>query len=899
MAALLSNAFGRKNLLGGGGGGGNSNKSGAPVSAADQLDGGRLNPADPPSRSRSATSDGDYGARSRSGTNEVGYGNNGSGANGNGNGNMGPPMNQPLWSPSQAQRPAAYHVNDPVSMHLMMENALEDSRNYEVLAPDAVKAVQTELDSVASRVEATRRKLALETKVRDAAKKMNQLEKIEEAQQAADRCAALQDELVHLQEEQSRLERKMLQHTSGVLQMTHKGYLKEHAEANVNGNGAAAFDLSHFYEPSMLLESLDSGGGTKMSAGQQDMIGTIQKKLESLNGQIREVLREFNAPARDIPPLAPSSNDSDSIVETTLDQINSLDQCFATFQRLQTAQKRDQLREQERLRDQLREQTTARGQADEAIEGVASANQMLHRSITRNGQAADIKLSPPPSADQALSAQLAYLSQVDKAILEQSGKLDSHETTLRGLWKTVANPERDGEYSLAGLAAKVQETNIRFANLEEQKDVLTRQIQQQREAAANFSGKDAEIAELREQLEKTQADLDRTEADMDSQIEKLSATIDDLEATKATLTAEGDADRDQLSKALESEKLSRQNEYTSQKASHEKALATQKTSHEKTLASETQARQTAEDAAQKAQQQLAEANSLMEVNSLAIKADLEAKIKALETAETAQRALEGEVARLQTELTIAKAELDGAYGTRAQRAAERDPELQARVKQLETELQETITDYESMTKATIEHEKEKDEMEAQLDGLRDKVESLETELAEERVSGMGGAKGAGESGATGAGVTSAAVLRTEFKKMMKDAREQHSKALKVRDWSRCVTDHGPWLMLCVRRRKTSVANSSPRCASLSAMRCRRAARHRVTRRLSCEWDRESAMKQAMRQGIFFSAIIISSCLYAYYSYRPVYFRGKEGRTAQGRAGDDPVYCSCTLMYISI
>ncbi|OQD94905.1 hypothetical protein PENSOL_c023G11680 [Penicillium solitum] len=173
--------------------------------------------------------------------------------------------------------------------------------------------------------------------------------------------------------------------------------------------------------------------------------------------------------------------------------------------------------------------------------------------------------------------------------------------------------------------------------------------------------------------------------------------------------------------------------------------------------------------------------------------------------------VEGEIVRVTTELTMAKAELDGAYGTRAERAAEvaSNPsvqrendalvtrnielteelaalksqrgggDLQQRADTLERELRETIDDYEAMTKASIEFEKERERFEIFIDSLRDRCEQLETQLAEERISWMNlssptsvGRDGTSET-------TSTMVLKNEFKKMMRDTRNENMKILRA------------------------------------------------------------------------------------------------------------------------
>lgn len=174
--------------------------------------------------------------------------------------------------------------------------------------------------------------------------------------------------------------------------------------------------------------------------------------------------------------------------------------------------------------------------------------------------------------------------------------------------------------------------------------------------------------------------------------------------------------------------------------------------------------------------------------------------------------------RLHTELTVAKAELDGAYGTRAQRAAEMasnpavqketdelnernsglleevaslksqsdalktdNAELNQRIHTLQQELSDTIAEYEAMTKASIEFEKDREALEASLDSLRDRSEELEAQLGEEKLKWMGvkSPMAAGSRGSSVPGSTSANVLKNEFKKMMREMRAENMKALRV------------------------------------------------------------------------------------------------------------------------
>src|SRR5438046_77171 len=66
-------------------------------------------------------------------------------------------------------------AQDPIAMHLLMETALGDSKGYRILSYDELEELKQEGATLASRVDATARKLALESKLRDAAQSLNRL----------------------------------------------------------------------------------------------------------------------------------------------------------------------------------------------------------------------------------------------------------------------------------------------------------------------------------------------------------------------------------------------------------------------------------------------------------------------------------------------------------------------------------------------------------------------------------------------------------------------------------------------------------------------------------------------------------------------------------------------------
>ena len=115
-------------------------------------------------------------------------------------------------------------------------------------------------------------------------------------------------------------------------------------------------------------------------------------------------------------------------------------------------------------------------------------------------------------------------------------------------------------------------------------------------------------------------------------------------------------------------------------------------------------------------------------------------------------------------------------------------ESEARVQTLQKELSDLVQDYETLVREELSVEKEREAMEATMDELKQKVEKLETALSEEKIKVMGSRasilserdvnEGSAKLGRAGAGTTMS-VMRNEFKKMMREARAEHFKSLKV------------------------------------------------------------------------------------------------------------------------
>ncbi|MCJ1433047.1 hypothetical protein MMC27_002406 [Xylographa pallens] len=749
-----------------------------------------------------------------------------------------------------------------------METAMGDSEHYHVLSPEDIDHVKKELSDITGRIDAAKRKLALETKLRDAAQSINRLKSPksrnvsisgssntsqghrrlgskgdgdgilgrteDELQESTRKCEELAMDIWKLEQQEQDLNRRLLEHTAGVLQMTHKGYLKKETTDTTQQNGhgtsnsiqtdleSAEFGDQSYYRPysQVGMSTADSNGQLNITTSAEFaqhnlMIIEIETRVEDLNARLRDMILELKPRKEDLPqPPRDLADDPANPTEILWEQIEFLDQCLDAMHELQGQELRAH-------------PTTVVQVSDLAVEEkMETLNTQLFDIMTQSSPDENKNYFPPPEASgEGLQDQIEYLQGGLRAIgrrvrllvegsYASSSKLSNYQeraeqyvSVIGNLWDilTASDSEtlqRDqghegfddlssDDFSLQAFSAKVQELHARSIELSNHKAVLTRQVQQQRELNDSADvAKDTRMNAMRKEIEDANQELAAKTEEAKRHRDQLAALMLELEAAKQAVVLQNQR------KSLEESKASK---------------------------AEKEARVQAEDVAeQKVQRLIAqldetkETTAAIELNALTLRSDLEEKSRAAMSLETSTKALEGEVVRLQTELTFAKAELDGAYGTRAQRAAEvaadpaiqrelealksqnsalsaemarlnasnasqeyRSAGLQSRVDALQDELSDTIGDYEAMTKASIEYEKERERLEAVVDTLRDRVEALDTQLSEEKVQMLGIRSPGGSREGGNVGNTSTMVLKNEFKKMMRETRVEHAKALRA------------------------------------------------------------------------------------------------------------------------
>ncbi|KAL9001286.1 MAG: hypothetical protein Q9169_000177 [Polycauliona sp. 2 TL-2023] len=750
-------------------------------------------------------------------------------------------------SRSRSSGPLDSH--DPVSMHLLMETAMGESQNYDILSIEGLEQLKKELDLLSSRIDATKRKLVLENKIRDAAQSFNRLDTPNNRDSVRDgfgrspkghrrsilgsrgsmsdllnpngdelaastkKCEELAQELWKLEKRMQELQRRLLEHTAGVLQVTHTGFLKDQTPPHTPdafshyttshdhespGKAFYDFDDRSFYQTldSLLEPGANSDGArgfpSHSFAKQSQAISDTERRLESLTNRLRAAISEVSGKGDVASELPPINSDSEDAPEVSIQShLDHLEKGIDVMQRNQNAAI-------EVLKGETRE-LVSKSALHEDRAGQYEANLMGLWNVLASGQ------------DQSRQG----LSQRDS-----SGSDDS-----RSSFKS------NEPFSLERFTHRVRSLHSKNAHLREQKDILTRQVQQQRELNGKSDAeKDFQISDLTTELERVHVALEAKHNEAKESRDELVLVTQYLDTARQEATLQEQQREKSARDVLETERQARREAEEQlvsdlearQKALHslEAELADTKDDHGIARAA---MRAELEESEKRVQQSIAQVEAAKEAKAhqdaleLSLRQQIEEKTGEAEKAHEEMQSLEGEMVRLHTELTVAKAELDGAYGTRAQRAAEmaanpavqkeieelnernarlieevaslRDrqessererAESDRRIKTLQQELSETIAEFESMTKASIEFEKEREALESMVDRMRDRSEEAENQLAEERLNGMGvkSSTTAGKRDSSVPGSTSANVLKNEFRKMMRETRAENMKALR-------------------------------------------------------------------------------------------------------------------------
>ncbi|KAK5636344.1 hypothetical protein RRF57_012056 [Xylaria bambusicola] len=739
-----------------------------------------------------------------------------------------PPMN-PMNS-ERTQSSVFVNLKDSVQVHLLTETALFDSKEYVILSEDEVDKLKKQCQFLTQRIEQARSNLTIQSKYRDAAISMTRLysptsrrrsllgnrlsggsDSAREAEAERDviqkKCEDLAAELWSLEQRLMGPQRKLLEHTAGILQHAHK-MAKKTASASskpslVNGvpaspesmytttNGRNSLDFlddGFVFDEASLYRSFDMSEVLNSQPLQNSIEIPLKSPVREQNKQLVEEtdkLRQENDQLRseaealhaEIEALRRQGSDQWNMISDTeqkLEQFNHrLREVVVQTDPARNNEYAPVPAGQRELGDMLNSHL---GYLENALLQIGDDRNnnsgITHKLQSLNSQIQSIFINFDPNHPQAplptdsVEVQFEYLHDSLRAVDEQfrrtadiassssteKQKSDQFEAVLMGLWDIIQSgyadirqrkqerhrarmekglepdeedlsdgdlPDVNEAYSLPAFSSKIQWLYMQATRLNEQKAVLKRQIKQQRELnSKSDSEKDQQIHDKESEIEEISARLGRAERETDdvrAQLLQALEEIEDLQGSRNQEVAVIEESREQL-KQRQAKITSLETEMRDMQAH----LAATETNIEALTT------------------QLKDANSAKD----SAESTIEEKEKIIRGKEQELEQMTVMVAELKMETAMTKAELDGAYGSRKERAAEvaalhntsESAKMQLRVQSLEQELKATADDLTGVVKQSLESEKKIGELESELDRVkveRDKIRDEQEKVHED------------------------------------------------------------------------------------------------------------------------------------------------------------------------
>ncbi|PTB67538.1 hypothetical protein BBK36DRAFT_1196996 [Trichoderma citrinoviride] len=490
--------------------------------------------------------------------------------------------------PNDAPNGSLADLKDPIQVHLLTETALSDSKEYEILSQEEVDRLKKQCQLLSQRVESTRANLAIQSKYRDAAVSMAKLyaagkseeellddpraKEVElERETTEKKCEELSRELFNLEKNLIGPQRRLLQHTAGILQLTHKASKRAAARALQNNNEipgspeslytysqnrdslAQVVDEDYFEDPS--LYQLDSfpvpqTGHLKSAIdiplkspvreqanhlrGEIDkareensllvnLVTDMEQKLESLSLSLRETIVKFNPEVNSdyLEPPRDSGNGDLKPGDMLRKQIDYLESGLVAVQA-----------EQESF-------ISSGGNGG----GNGGSNYMLDDGPEQ----IESVLVGLWNKMQSGFAEKKQRNEERRKHRQEKGLVDDDDTSDDDAF------DADETYSLIAFSSKVQWLYSQASTLKDQKSVLKRQIKQQRELNNKTDAeKDEEIERRQEELDQTRFLLERAEKDAFDAQTMLADALQDLEKAQGSSSGVDEAELRKYTSKIES-----------------------------------------------------------------------------------------------------------------------------------------------------------------------------------------------------------------------------------------------------------------------------------------------------------------------------------------------------------
>lgn len=670
-------------------------------------------------------------------------------------------------------------VNDDIGMRLLLSNASIDALHYRILSLEEVERLKSEKTLLDSRIEAHTRKLALESKVKDASQNLIRLHATrnkrmskqaeEQLEHATRKVEDLATDLWRLQQRQSIINQQLLEHTAGILarnandndMLRRSQYSQDFDETHLYRDSSMSYRDSISSNTSHSMVAPKSHGNNHRSEHSDVEVSAAaaamkaEAKLRETNRQLFQFLRSNTD--RNVVEL--ESNVDEHSEAHNLDlQLLSLEQTLLVLQECLLEQKEQCLSAQHsrevliaRLHTEIvgeRARSDPAQSIEEAIIQKAQELKAIQRdSDEHQARSADIERQHAISLqtiqadyEKELEAAHVEVDQLRESILTREEQLQSHEQSLH----QKEDKLRDLQAELRKVQGESNDRSTRESSLRQEVETQAALVLHLEKTLSALQDRSA----LDERASMAQV------AELQSNVTELNNTLQGLNAEILVLKSEYDACKIELQVCESGKAIDRQNndaqmadlsqkhviEIRSITAQHNDLIVQKETQLSDLRRSLNEAIHLSETASL----QLTTENSGLKQQALAFASE-----KAVNQSSPSETALEGKCAHL------------------------------------EAEMRSMLPEFEALTRSALSYEAERAKSETRIDELLERVIVLESQLADQKVttlgysSAAGGATrtepGAGSPTTTPAEPPTTASLRKEFRRLVQDMRSEHAK----------------------------------------------------------------------------------------------------------------------------
>lgn len=679
---------------------------------------------------------------------------------------------------------------DEIGMQYLSSNAVFDSKEYEILSLENVEKLKKEKHVLLNRIEAVRRTLALESKLKEAAQSLSRLHsnrgkrisrqvedqllisnsKIEEAA----------EELWRLQKNEHEISIRLLKHTAGVLRYA----LEKHTMSGHVSNllqekkpiDLYDFGELHFYRSNNNTEFSENNEPrkSKINDNISYTLIEIQKRLTISNNQLKSFLAGGkhinNQYTENELHFNYNSIDVLEILSELEDTICNVHQQYLELKEASLLQIAEFQKNYKYLWDKT------------DIEDCPIKNYSIE-----HGQ---FSIDSLISRVDLLTSELSKSKKMYKNLLEKEKiQEENNTTTINSLKLEYENKINDLDIDLSKAKKTIGELVVRESSI-----------------SSELCNANEKISEYQQTIDRLNEEIKITEHKKEDDYKKW---IDDRENLENTI-------ENYVIQIKKNEaKLQELNDnYSNLLKSHSDSLS----DFQKKIKQKESTLELLQD----------EISKLRNINAL-----LEEKIQSLQfqhkdeqlayenKANETIRSLENDIIKLSTEITILKVEIDTMYNLKQEikettmtkqqnenennsvrekmseplrtiqenkletteknkTISEKEINLEKRCQHLQLELNGMLNDFEQLTRNMLDFESERTHLENTIDTLKEKCEELEGQLSDKRIQWLGKENLSPEKlNIEHSEAMSIELLRKEFRKMVQEIREEHSKKMKA------------------------------------------------------------------------------------------------------------------------